>query len=311
MLTAEGALQLHASKYAVRLAFAQEIFVAVIEREGLTFHSRFFPPVLDEAQTASIICLAEGSWSADAPAVTLEAPSCFVFREDAAPLLASSRRAEGEPYRAIEIHVPRDRLVLPLSDDVLSISASEALRPYVSAVFAATNAMLPDATLALLDQLVSHGVVHQDVASQARHVDERFRELWEAFRPVVEAMYLSPTVKELSGSISMTPRDFDRELRAFIETIPAIGPSWRSLMRRWRVKLALLLLSAKGATVEDVARAAGYGSSTAMGRAFRDVGMLAPSEIQLHTQAAPAPMDVRSLSKSADMVSDSAVRQRV
>ena len=56
--------------------------------------------------------------------------------------------------------------------------------------------------------------------------------------------------------------------------------SWRSLTRRWRVKLALLFLGAEGVSVEEIARAVGYGSSSAMGRAFRDLGMEAPSEIQ-------------------------------
>ena len=42
----------------------------------------------------------------------------------------------------------------------------------------------------------------------------------------------------------------------------------------------MLLLSAPDATPSDVSRAVGYGSLDAMGRAFRDASLPAPSIIQ-------------------------------
>lgn len=281
MLIAGGQLALRAGKYALKLAVAPDVFLAVVHREGFVFHSRFFPPALDAAETASIICLVEGRWASDVEDATLAAPVCFAFPEDTAPLGAAARRAEGAPYRAIELHVPLSSLRTPLGAEVLVLPQSAALWATAERLFlAATDEELSDGALGLLDELTRLGVLQADVAERARRIDERFIKMWDAFRPLVEAMYLSPTVKELSDRVGMSPRDFDREMRAFFDTVPAVGASWRSLTRRWRVKLALLLLGAEGASVEEIAQAVGYGSSTAMGRAFRDVGMMAPSEIR-------------------------------
>lgn len=288
MLIAEGHLGLHAATYALRLAVAEDVFLAVVHREGCVFHSRFFPPSLDVGATASIICLVDGRWASNIDHATLEAPTCFAFREDVAPPEAVARRAEGAPYRAIEIHVPLHLLRTPLGEDVLILPSSLALSTAAERMFdRGTDAELAAAALALLDELVRLGVVHADVATRARNVDERLRTMWDAFRPLVEAMYLSPTVKELSDRVEMTPRDFDRGMRAFFDAVPSIGVSWRSLTRRWRVKLALLFLGAEGVSVEEIAHAVGYGSSSAMGRAFRDLGMAAPSEIQEAIARAP------------------------
>jgi transcriptional regulator GlxA family with amidase domain len=47
----------------------------------------------------------------------------------------------------------------------------------------------------------------------------------------------------------------------------------------------VLLLSAPGATVADVATTVGYGSPIAMARAFRDARLPAPSAIQTALRA--------------------------
>jgi transcriptional regulator GlxA family with amidase domain len=50
--------------------------------------------------------------------------------------------------------------------------------------------------------------------------------------------------------------------------------------RRLRLKMAVIMLSAKDATVAEVARVVGYGSADAMARAFRDAELPAPSEVR-------------------------------
>ena len=51
-------------------------------------------------------------------------------------------------------------------------------------------------------------------------------------------------------------------------------------MRVLRLRAAVLMLSAPGSTPSDVARTVGYGSLDAMGRAFRDAALPAPSVVQ-------------------------------
>jgi AraC-like DNA-binding protein len=51
-------------------------------------------------------------------------------------------------------------------------------------------------------------------------------------------------------------------------------------MRVLRLRAACLMLSAPAGTPSEVARAVGYGSLDAMGRAFRDASLPAPSVVQ-------------------------------
>jgi hypothetical protein len=59
---------------------------------------------------------------------------------------------------------------------------------------------------------------------------------------------------------------------------PVAGPQAHTFEERLRA--ATLMLSSPGVTPSDVARIVGYGSLDAMGRAFRDARLPAPSDVQ-------------------------------
>jgi transcriptional regulator GlxA family with amidase domain len=69
-------------------------------------------------------------------------------------------------------------------------------------------------------------------------------------------------------------------VQSFLPSFGIPGTTWRDASHRLRVKCALLLLSAEDASVSEVAASAGYASAEALGRAFRDAGLDAPSRIQ-------------------------------
>ena len=72
-------------------------------------------------------------------------------------------------------------------------------------------------------------------------------------------------------------RDTDQLLRCW--DTPGID-TLRARNRRFRTDLAISLLSAKNATVEQVASSVGYGSARALVTAFSQLGMATPSEIR-------------------------------
>jgi transcriptional regulator GlxA family with amidase domain len=75
-------------------------------------------------------------------------------------------------------------------------------------------------------------------------------------------------------------RQLSRDMRDFTQSAPIPGATMRELFRVMRLRRAALLLSAAELSVEDVAREVGYGSSDAMGRAFRDARLPSPSEMR-------------------------------
>ncbi|MBL8744622.1 MAG: helix-turn-helix transcriptional regulator [Myxococcales bacterium] len=88
-----------------------------------------------------------------------------------------------------------------------------------------------------------------------------------------------PSLDELALASGLSLRQLARDVDALTGSV-GLGGGWRALTRRMRLKLAVLCLSAEGATIAQVAKAAGYSSHDAMGRAFRDAGLPSPSEVR-------------------------------
>ena len=99
-------------------------------------------------------------------------------------------------------------------------------------------------------------------------------------RPMVERFYLTGTLQELSDSAGVSARQLDRNVKEFLASFGLIGAGWRPATRYLRLKLSVMLLSAEGASITDVAKIVGYGSPDAMARAYRDAGLAAPSTVQ-------------------------------
>ena len=84
----------------------------------------------------------------------------------------------------------------------------------------------------------------------------------------------------LGEASAVSLRQASRDLFELTATYGFVGLGWRQMMRAWKIRLAVACLSAKGASVGDVAAIAGYGSTDAMRRAFRDAGLPPPTVVQ-------------------------------
>jgi transcriptional regulator GlxA family with amidase domain len=138
----------------------------------------------------------------------------------------------------------------------------------------------------LLDRIAQLGIVTADAAGTARHSPPRpFVALWEAIRPMIERLYLTPTLQEIGEATGVSLRQVDRYVQDFVTAFALVGDGWRPTTRYLRLKLAILFSSAEDASVGEIARIVGYGSPDAMARAFRDAGLPPPSVVQERVRA--------------------------
>jgi transcriptional regulator GlxA family with amidase domain len=133
----------------------------------------------------------------------------------------------------------------------------------------------------LLAALATAGVIHRELAdSVVTREPERFVRLWAVMRPLYQRLATSASLKQIAELTNLSLRQLGRDLADLTRTFGLFGAGFRDAMRVLRLRAAVLLLSAPDGTPSDVARLVGYGSLDAMGRAFRDAHLPAPSVVQ-------------------------------
>jgi AraC-like DNA-binding protein len=288
MLVARGRRSLGSARLAWALVFAPRVWSVVIERAGLVLDTRFVPAAHDPPRPRSCVyLLLRGSWAIHGER-DLVGPCAFVMTE--AQLEGADRRrsftfaARGEPFQAIEIHVSDADLRARSASRPVVLDLDASVLDRAREVIEASS--VDDAALerrfgALVGELARTRIVDERVAELAlRPPAPPLSLLWAAIRPMVERMYLNPTLQELEASSGVSTRQLDRYVERFVDTFGLVGTRWRSSMLHLRLKLAVLMLSAEGVTVAEVARAVGYGSTDAMARSFRDAGVPPPGAVQ-------------------------------
>ena len=133
----------------------------------------------------------------------------------------------------------------------------------------------------LIEALGAAGILSPEVtASVVTDEPERFVRVWSAMQPLYSDLATSTSLKQLAALARLSLRQLGRDLRDLTRTFGLFGAGFRDAMRVLRLRAAVLLLSAPEGTPSDVARVVGYGSLDAMGRAFRDAQLPAPSVVQ-------------------------------
>jgi AraC-like DNA-binding protein len=106
------------------------------------------------------------------------------------------------------------------------------------------------------------------------------QQLWIALKPMIEQLVLGATTDMASDRTGLSSPQVMRAFQKLVSSFALVGPGLRAITLRLRLETAVILLSAPGATVTEVAGLVGYGSVDAMARAFRDAGLEAPSIIR-------------------------------
>ncbi len=295
MLVARGSSTIGKGRIGWAVTFGGRIWSVMVERDGLTLDTRFVPPIEGEAKpNACVYLLLSGTFRTfGAEATVREGPCAFVLTEEQLDgergVRSMPLRASGAPYRAIELHVAQRDVRVPSTPLVLDAATWAAAERIAALSAHAGDDDLVTPMTDLLHGLASAGVITSEAVDVAlKPTSPTFARLWSALRPMVERLYLAPTIQEVSDATGVSGRQIDRHVRDFVTAFGLVGAGWRPATRHLRLKLSVILLSAEGATVGEIARVVGYGSSDAMARAFRDAKMPAPSAIQEQLRKAAA-----------------------
>lgn len=274
-----GASTLHTTVFLERRFRAH-----LVLRDRLVFDSAFSPPGRVASPFVHIYASLRGSFAVSGEA-GVTGPHAYVMAETEFERVvpgARTFRSAGAPCEIIELRVPANEVAKPIGLDHGPI----ALPPRAWDAYAALAATRSEAALhELISSLSAAGVLANDLsATIVADEPERFQRMWAVLRPLYEHLATSTSLKQVQVIAGLSLRQLGRDLRDFTRTFGLYGGGFRDAMRVLRLRAAVVLLSAPGGTPSDVARAVGYGSLDAMGRAFRDAHLPAPSIVQEHVR---------------------------
>jgi AraC-like DNA-binding protein len=266
------------------------MWCSVFVQRGLVVDTRLVAASLDPPVDAGCLYLVlEGALTTHgAVEEEFEGPSAIVFSSEQLDGARGSRAltfsAVGNPYTVIEFHLEAPDMSVQPAERPPRI-ALDAATWEVARVVARLSEHDDDGFRAAVERLLARlealGLITTDALARILQPTPRtFGLLWRALRPMVETFYLTPSLKEVVEATGMSIRQVERYVRDFVASFGLVGEGWRPATRYLRLKLATIMLSAEAATIADVARTVGYRSPDAMARAFRDAGMLKPTQIQ-------------------------------
>lgn len=277
MLSAASHLAFGGSTLASSVFLERRLRVHVVRRDRLVFDTAYAPPARAPSAFVHLFAQLSGTF-APAGAAPIAGPCAFALAEtefDRVVRGALTFRSYGARCTIVEIRVPGADLRRPIG------LAHGALR-LDPAVWDAYHALAADpgepAVHRLLAALGATGVVSTDLtAAIVAREPERFLRVWAVLQPLYRDVQTSTSLKQVAALAGLSLRQLGRDLTDLTRTFGLFGGGFRDATRILRLRAAVLLLSAPDGTPGDVARIVGYSSLDAMGRAFRDAQLPAPS----------------------------------
>jgi AraC-like DNA-binding protein len=282
MLVARSETRLGAAGVRSTVLLERAVRGHVIARDQLAFDTRFSAAAAGKPESVGhIFLLLAGRLVAAGGAQPIAAPAAFVLADDEFERVgprSRTFRTDGPRVEAIQLRVDRRHVRAPIG----LAHGAHALpaRAWDAATALAATADNAAALARLLDALAGAGTLAGEVAGTLCAVEpERFARLWDALQPLYASHGAALSLKQVAASLDMSLRQVGRDAKELVATF-GIGDGFRDALLVLRLRAAVLLLAADGASIADVAAAVGYGSAIALARAFRDAKLPAPSAIQ-------------------------------
>ncbi len=298
MYAAVARIALGDTELAVGMTFERRFRIFAIDRRGITFDTRFSPPIRKEPTNAVIVyLLLEGTlrWS---DGEEVHGPALFLMHERDFEGSQGAReryfRSWGQPFRAVELRVARTDCTLALDADRAMVALTgvddrlvAAGRLYLHASHGKKGqTIVADLAARYLKELHARGVLATRL-SESIVRDEGLRgRLWEAMRPSLVSFGADAKQDELVERMGWSSRRVQRELVriALAHGVGWLG-GWRDVALRYRVRVAVLLLSNPANAIGDVARAVGYSSVEALAHALESCGLPSATAIRAELEA--------------------------
>jgi len=280
VLAATSTREFGGSTLQTRIFLERRFRAHLVSRDRLLFDSAYAPPSKKVSPFVHLYASLRGSFHIK-DASPIEGTQAYVLAQhefDRVGPGTRTFRSHGAPSVIVELRLAESDLRRPIGID----HGQLALPDHVWAAYHALDAnpsdqMVQQLMVALAEaQVLSPEVAASVVASEP----ERFVRVWTVLKPLYEDLATSTSLKQIAAIARLSLRQLGRDLGEMTRTFGLPGAGFRDAMRVLRLRAACLWLSAPGATPSDVARTVGYGSLDAMGRAFRDANLPAPSLVQ-------------------------------
>ncbi|MCW5801321.1 MAG: hypothetical protein KIT31_02830 [Deltaproteobacteria bacterium] len=280
MLSATSTRQFGPSTLTSTIFLERRFRAHLVSRDRLLYDSAYAPPAKKAMPFVHLYASLRGAFAVSGAAPG-EGPQAYILAEtEFDRVQAGSRtfRSFGAPAVIVELRVGAADLRAPIGLQHGPLALPDAVwRAYGELEAAADEVHLR----ALIVALGEAGILSRDlVGSVAVAEPDRFLRVWTAMKPLYEDLATSASLKQIATLAGLSLRQLGRDLGDFTKTFGLFGGGFRDAMRVLRLRAAVLLLSSPDASPSDVARAVGYGSLDAMGRAFRDAQLPAPSVVQ-------------------------------
>lgn len=298
MLLALTQLELGTAAIRLHVALHPKVALMAVERQGLVFDTRFLASGRPLLGGGLIMYLGlEGRVVWHPTGEVFEAPCWFVQRDEdfegAGTPGHATFRTDSPLLRAVEMRLD-ESFTEVRSPAPLSQAAAEAARAYHSASCNPGSPASDEVVLGLAKDLLrvlvkermATGVDTLELAEEApRHLEV----VWEALAAVFENLDLGATQDALAGESLLSTRQVHRDMVEMLERFRFPAKGWRDALHAWRLRLAIVLLSAEDTPILTVAKAVGYARAEAMANAFRAAGLPSPTALRKALLAGTAP----------------------
>lgn len=280
MLSATSTRTFHDSTLRSSIFLERRFRAHLVHRDKLLYDSTYAPPSRRASPFVHVYATLRGA-VAIAGHTAVTGPVAFLLAEtefDRVQPGSRTFRSYGEPGVIVELRVPAADVRRPIGLDHGPVELPAAAWDAYAAFEAdPTGAALHE----LMNRLGDAGVVAPDLAaSVVEREPDRFLRVWAVMQPLYGDLATSASLKQIATIAGLSLRQLGRDLGDLSRDFGLFGGGFRDAMRVLRLRAAVLLLSAPGGTPSEVAREVGYGSLDAMGRAFRDAKLPAPSIVQ-------------------------------
>lgn len=280
MLSATSLRSFNSSTLKTTVFLERQFRAHLVFRDRLLYDTTYAPPAKKAQPFVHVYATLKGWISVDG-GPPHEAPHVYVLAEtefDRMEKGSPTFRSWGNPGLIVELRVPANTVRVPIGIKNGALALPDS-------VWDAYRKLEADASehalYQVLVELTAAGVLAKDLtASVVTEEPDRFKRLWTVLKPLYEDQATSASLKQIAIIAKLSLRQLGRDLGDLTRTFGLFGAGFRDAMRVLRLRAAVLMLSAPGSSPSDVARNVGYGSLDAMGRAFRDAALPAPSVVQ-------------------------------
>jgi AraC-like DNA-binding protein len=296
MFLARTKLDLGAAALRMHVALHPRVLLIFVERRGLAYDTRLVAsdsPLLAGGLVIYLILRGRIVWHATNE--VFGAPCSLVLRDEdfegAGGPGSPTFRTDSPVFRALEVRVAAE-CSAPSAPRPLDPVLARAAEAYCSATL--EGASLPEPrTVALANDLLGE-IVRAELATGLDDIDlsadepRHLEVLWDAIASIFEELDLGATQDMLAGEALLSTRQVHRDVGEILGRFRLPAKGWRDAVRAWRLRLAVVLLSAEEVPIASVAKAVGYARSEAMANAFQAAGLSSPLAVRRALRAAAA-----------------------